>query len=45
MDDDSDFGDTLMHVSGNIMKKSTVEALGSWREVKYFTPDGGGKQA
>jgi hypothetical protein len=41
MDDDSDFGDTLMHVSGNIMKRSTVEALGSWREVKYFTPDGG----
>ncbi|MEI6875434.1 MAG: DUF166 family protein [Spirochaetota bacterium] len=41
MDDDSDFGDTLMHVSGNIMKKATVEALGPWREVKYFTPDGG----
>ena len=41
MDDDSDFGDTLMHVSGNIMKQSVVHALGPWRTTNYFTPDGG----
>ena len=45
MEDDSDFGDTLMHVSGNILKKSVVQALGSWRKVAYFTPDGGGGSA
>ena len=39
---DPEFGDTLMHVSGNIMKRSVVEALGSWRKVAYFTPDGAG---
>ena len=42
MDDDSDFHDTLMHVSGNIMKQSVVQALGPWRKTSYFTPDGGG---
>jgi len=41
MDDDSDFHDTLMHVSGNIMKQSVIKALGPWRTTSYFTPDGG----
>ncbi len=37
---DSDFDDTLMHVSGNIMKDAVKDALGSWRHVAYVKPDG-----
>jgi hypothetical protein len=39
---DSEFNDTLMHVSGNIMKQSVAQALGPWRKTAYFTPDGAG---
>jgi hypothetical protein len=34
------FGDTLMHVSGNIMKDALKEALGSDLEVQYIRPEG-----
>jgi len=34
------FGDTLMHVSGNIMKDALKEALGADLEVSYIRPDG-----
>ena len=42
---DPDFNDTLMHVSGNIMRQAVKEALGSWVKVSYAEPDGaiGGK--
>ena len=39
---DPDFNDTLMHVSGNIMKQAVAQALGPWRKTAYFTPDGAG---
>ena len=42
---DSDFNDTLMHVSGNIMKQAVAEALGPWRKTAYMTPDGGSGDA
>ncbi len=38
---DSDFNDTLMHVSGNIMKQEVAKAVAPWRTVKYAAPDGG----
>ena len=33
------YGDTLMHISGNIMKDALKEALGDDLEVRYFRPD------
>jgi hypothetical protein len=38
---DSDFNDTLMHVSGNIMKQAVAQAVAPWRKIAYMTPDGG----
>jgi len=42
---DPDFNDTLMHVSGNIMRQAVKEALGPWIRVSYLEPEGavGGK--
>ncbi len=37
---DPDFNDTLMHVSGNILKEEVGKALGPNKRVGYFTPDG-----
>ena len=37
---DADFNDTIMHVSGNIMRESVRDALGPWRQVVYLKPDG-----
>jgi hypothetical protein len=37
---DPDFGDTLMHVSGNILKQEIGRALGPWKRVAYVEPDG-----
>ncbi|MGB3714288.1 MAG: DUF166 family protein [Candidatus Promineifilaceae bacterium] len=34
------FGDTLMHVSGNIMKDALKEALGSDLEIQFIRPSG-----
>jgi hypothetical protein len=38
---DPEFDDTLMHVSGNIMKQAVAEALGPWKQVAYVKPDSG----
>jgi len=35
---DIDFGDTLMHVSGNIMKDNVAEQLKPYKPVQYLTP-------
>jgi hypothetical protein len=37
---DPDFNDTLMHVSGNIMKQEIGKALGPWKRTAYAEPDG-----
>ncbi len=37
---DPDFNDTLMHVSGNIMRDAVKEALSGVLSTAYFTPDG-----
>jgi hypothetical protein len=37
---DPDFNDTLMHVSGNILKQEIGRALGSWKRVTWVEPDG-----
>jgi hypothetical protein len=37
---DVQFGDTLMHVSGNIMKDAVAEAIKPYRKVRAFTPHG-----
>jgi hypothetical protein len=34
------FGDTLMHVSGNLMKDALKEALGSDLEIQFIRPEG-----
>ena len=34
------YGDTLMHVSGNIMKDALKEALGEHLEAGYIKPQG-----
>ncbi len=34
------YGDTLMHISGNIMKDALKEALGDNLDVRYFRPHG-----
>jgi hypothetical protein len=43
---DPQFNDTLMHVSGNILKEEIGKALGPFKRVQYFEPDGaiGGKK-
>ncbi len=35
---DIDFSDTLMHVSGNIMKDSVAEQVKPYKQVQYLTP-------
>jgi len=37
---DPQYGDTLMHISGNIMKDAVKEALGSHRRVRTIRPTG-----
>lgn len=34
------YSDTLMHVSGNIMKDAVKDALGNDLPVSYIRPDG-----
>ncbi len=35
---DIDFGDTLMHVSGNIMKDAVAEQVKPYKQIQYLTP-------
>lgn len=35
---DIDFGDTLMHISGNIMKDSVAEQIKPYKEIHYLSP-------
>jgi len=37
---DPQYGDTLMHVSGNIMKDALREALGPHLQTRYIRPAG-----
>jgi hypothetical protein len=38
MGKDADFGDTLMHVSGNLLKETVAEQVKAFRDVVYVTP-------
>jgi hypothetical protein len=35
---DSDFGDTLMHISGNIMRDKIGEQIKAYKEINYIRP-------
>jgi hypothetical protein len=35
---DADFGDTLMHVSGNVLKDDVAEQVKPYRRITYITP-------
>jgi len=35
---DTDFGDTLMHVSGNLLKDNVGEQVRAYKKVAYFVP-------
>jgi hypothetical protein len=35
---DADFGDTLMHVSGNIMKDNVGEQVKAYKQIQYIAP-------
>jgi hypothetical protein len=35
---DSDFGDTLMHVSGNVLKDGVAAQVKRFRDVRYYVP-------
>jgi hypothetical protein len=37
---DPQYGDTLLHVSGNLMKDAIKDALGPHRQVRYVRPHG-----
>ena len=38
MGKDSDFGDTLMHVSGHVMRDNVGEQVRPYKQVKYISP-------
>jgi hypothetical protein len=38
MGKDSDFGDTLMHVSGNILKDNVEEQVKAYKQTSYISP-------
>jgi len=38
MGKDSDFGDTLMHVSGNILKDNILSQVKIYKKADYITP-------
>jgi len=40
MGKDTDFGDTLMHVSGNLLKDNVEEQVKPFKQVQRITPDG-----
>jgi hypothetical protein len=35
---DVDFGDTLLHISGNIMKESVAEQVQPYKQIQYIAP-------
>jgi len=35
---DVDFGDTLLHISGNIMKESVVDQVKAYKRIQYIAP-------
>ena len=37
---DDDYGDTLMHISGNILKDNVGEQVKPFKQVQVFRPDG-----
>ncbi len=37
---DADFADTLMHVSGNIMKEEVKAKIRPYLTIQYFVPHG-----
>ncbi len=37
---DPDYGDTLMHVSGNILREEVADQVAAWRQVAYLRPQG-----
>jgi len=39
MGKDSDFGDTLMHVSGNLLKDNVEDQVRPYRQIRYIAPD------
>jgi hypothetical protein len=40
MGKDSDFGDTLMHVSGNVLKDNVGAQVKPYKRIQYISPDG-----
>jgi hypothetical protein len=38
MGKDSDFGDTLMHISGNLLKENINKQVKTFKNTQYFTP-------
>jgi hypothetical protein len=40
MGKDTDFDDTLMHVSGNLLKDNVEEQVKPFKQVQRITPDG-----
>jgi hypothetical protein len=38
MGKDSDFGDTLMHVSGNVLKDNVEEQVKAYKQISYISP-------
>jgi hypothetical protein len=38
MSKDSDFGDTLMHISGNVLKENIGEQVKPYKTIKYISP-------
>jgi len=39
MGKDSDFGDTLMHVSGNVLKDNVLEQIKPFKRIQYIAPE------
>jgi hypothetical protein len=37
---DSDYNDTLLHVSGNVFKDEITEQVKPFRQIQYFVPAG-----
>jgi hypothetical protein len=35
---DTDFGDTLMHISGNVIKDNVSEQVNPYKDVRYIRP-------
>ena len=35
---DADYGDTLMHISGNVIKNNVGDQVKPFKQVKYIAP-------